>query len=85
MPFLFFADVRVAVRLSNLVAIVMMFGVGYTLARHAGFNPWWTGLGVRGARRCARRDHDRARRVVCGFVPRSRPAPTSFAVESSNR
>ncbi len=44
-PFLFFTDVRLAVRLSNLVAIVMMFGVGYTLARHAGFSPWWTGLG----------------------------------------
>jgi hypothetical protein len=43
-PFLFFADVGLAVRLSNLVAIVMMFGVGFTLARHAGFNPWWTGL-----------------------------------------
>jgi len=45
-PFLFFTDVRVAVRLSNLVAIVMLFGVGYTLARHAGFNPLKTGLGL---------------------------------------
>ena len=44
-PFLLFTDVRLAVRLSNLVAIVMIFGVGYTLARHAGFSPWWTGLG----------------------------------------
>jgi hypothetical protein len=43
-PFLFVTDVRLAVRLSNLVAIVMMFGVGYALARHAGFSPWWTGL-----------------------------------------
>ncbi len=43
-PFLFVADVGLAVRLSNLVAIVMMFGVGSTLARHAGFSPWWTGL-----------------------------------------
>jgi VIT family len=43
-PFLFFTDVRVAVRLSNLVAIAMMFCLGYSLARHAGFNPWWTGL-----------------------------------------
>ena len=24
----------------------MMFGIGYTLARHAGFSPWWTGLGL---------------------------------------
>ena len=44
-PFLFVTDVRVAVRLSNLVAIVMMCGVGYSLARHAGFGPWRTGLG----------------------------------------
>jgi VIT1/CCC1 family predicted Fe2+/Mn2+ transporter len=43
-PFLFFSNVRVALRLSNLVAIVMMFAVGRTLARHAGFSPWWTGL-----------------------------------------
>ena len=46
LPFLFFADVRLAVRLSNLIAIVMMFGVGYSLANHAGFNPWWTGPGL---------------------------------------
>ena len=45
-PFLFVADVRLAVRLSNLVAIVMLFGVGYSLAKHAGFNPWWTGAGL---------------------------------------
>jgi VIT1/CCC1 family predicted Fe2+/Mn2+ transporter len=45
-PFLLFTDVPVAVRLSNTVAIVMMFGVGYTLARHAGFHPWRTGLGL---------------------------------------
>ena len=44
-PFLFFTDVGLAVRLSNVVAIVMMFGVGYTLAKHAGFSPWRTGLG----------------------------------------
>ena len=43
-PFLFLTNVGVAVRLSNLVAILMMFAVGYTLARHAGFSPWWTGL-----------------------------------------
>ena len=45
-PFLFVADVRMAVRLSNLIAIVMLFGVGYSLAKHAGFNPWWTGAGL---------------------------------------
>jgi hypothetical protein len=43
-PFLFLTNVRVAVRLSNLIAIAMMFGIGYRLALHAGFNPWRTGL-----------------------------------------
>ena len=46
LPFLFLDDVRLAVRLSNLTAIAMMFGVGYTLAKHAGFSPWWTGLAL---------------------------------------
>ncbi len=45
-PFLFITDVRLAVRLSNLIAIVMMFGCGYSLAKHAGFNPWWTGASL---------------------------------------
>jgi VIT1/CCC1 family predicted Fe2+/Mn2+ transporter len=43
-PFLLVADVPLAIRLSNAVAILMMFGIGYSLARHAGFSPWWTGL-----------------------------------------
>jgi VIT family len=43
-PFLFFTNVQLAVRLSNLVAIVMMFAIGYSLAQHAGFSPWRTGL-----------------------------------------
>ena len=47
-------DVPVALRLSNAVAILMMFGIGYTLARHAGFSPWWTGLSLVAPRRGAR-------------------------------
>lgn len=43
-PFLLFAHVSLAVRLSNLVAIVMMFAIGSTMARHAGLSPWRTGL-----------------------------------------
>ena len=46
LPFVLVTDVPVALRLSNAVAILMMFGIGYTLARHAGFSPWWTGLGL---------------------------------------
>jgi hypothetical protein len=44
-PFIVFRDVRVALRASNLVAIVMLFLCGYWLARHAGYHPWRTGFG----------------------------------------
>ena len=42
-PFLFISDVTTALRASNLVAIVMLFVAGYTLARHGGFRPLVTG------------------------------------------
>ena len=45
-PFLLFQNARVAVRASNLVAIVMMFVAGYWLARHGGYSPMRTGLSV---------------------------------------
>ncbi len=43
-PFLVFRDVRFALRMSNLVALVMLFIAGWWLARHGGHNPLWTGL-----------------------------------------
>ena len=45
-PFLLISDVHLAIRTSNLVAIVMMFVAGYWLARHGGYHPLGTGLGV---------------------------------------
>ena len=39
LPFLFIADVLMAKRVSALVAIVMLFGCGYTWGRHAGQPP----------------------------------------------
>jgi VIT1/CCC1 family predicted Fe2+/Mn2+ transporter len=45
-PFLVFRNVHVAVRLSNLVAIAMLFAAGYLVARHAGLHPWRTGLNM---------------------------------------
>jgi len=45
-PFLLVRDVQLASRLSNLVALVMMFAAGALLARYGGFRPWRTGLGV---------------------------------------
>jgi len=51
LPFLIFSNVQVGLRVSNLVAIVMLFGCGYTLARHGGHRPLTTaftmvGLGL---------------------------------------
>jgi VIT family len=45
-PFLLFSNVRLAIRVSNLVALVMMFVAGYWLARHGGYHPLRTGLWV---------------------------------------
>jgi hypothetical protein len=43
-PFILIGDVRLALRLSNAVAIGMSFVCGYALGRCAGFRPWATGL-----------------------------------------
>jgi VIT1/CCC1 family predicted Fe2+/Mn2+ transporter len=45
-PFLVFQDVRLALRASNLIALVMMFAAGYWLARHGGHHPWRAGFAV---------------------------------------
>lgn len=50
-PFLVFRDVALALRMSNAVAIGLLFVGGQVLARHAGFHPWRTaftmvGVGV---------------------------------------
>jgi hypothetical protein len=43
-PFLFVGEVGSALRLSNAVAIVMMFLCGYVFAQRSGLRPWPTGL-----------------------------------------
>ena len=43
-PFLLWGDVQTALRISNAVAIVMLFGCGYAYARGTGLRPWTTGL-----------------------------------------
>ena len=45
-PFILIGDVRLALRLSNAVAIGMLFVCGYALGRCAGFRPWATGLSM---------------------------------------
>ena len=46
LPFLLFRNVQVAIRVSNLVAIAMLFAAGYLLARHGGYHPWRTGVSM---------------------------------------
>ena len=45
-PFLLMADLALAMRVSNGIAITMMFVAGWGLGRHAGFRPLWTGLSM---------------------------------------
>ena len=45
-PFLLFAEARLALRVSNAVAIAMLFLCGFMLGRYAGFRPMSMGLFV---------------------------------------
>ena len=43
-PFIFIQHPMLALRVSNAVALVMLFFCGYQVARFSGFRPWLTGL-----------------------------------------
>jgi VIT1/CCC1 family predicted Fe2+/Mn2+ transporter len=43
-PFIFLRNVRRALRLSNVIAIVLLFLCGYRFGRYAGLHPWRCGL-----------------------------------------
>ena len=43
-PFLLIGEVQPALRVSNAIAIVMLFLCGYALARYTALRPWPTGL-----------------------------------------
>jgi len=45
-PFVFIRDTQLALRVSNLVAIVMMFFCGWKVARYVGFNKWKMSLAI---------------------------------------
>ena len=47
-PFLLMRDAMLALRVSNGIAIVLLFVGGYKLAKFSGFHPWRTGLGMVG-------------------------------------
>ena len=44
LPFAFIHEAHRALRLSNAIALVMLFLGGYYLGGHAGRHPWWSGL-----------------------------------------
>ena len=46
LPFLFMHEARPALRVSNAIAIVMLFFVGAALGRQAGYRPWMMGLAM---------------------------------------
>jgi hypothetical protein len=43
-PFLLVHDVRLALRVSNVVAVALLFVAGYAFGRSSGLRPWWTGV-----------------------------------------
>jgi VIT1/CCC1 family predicted Fe2+/Mn2+ transporter len=45
-PFFFVSGAISALRISNAVAIVLLFLAGYRVAKYAGYRPWRTGLGM---------------------------------------
>ena len=46
-PFIFFIrDARLALRISNGIAVTMLFLAGYGYGRYSGNRPWWTGLAM---------------------------------------
>jgi hypothetical protein len=44
LPFLFVSDIQPALRISNAIAIAMLFACGYAFAQHTGLRPWRSGL-----------------------------------------
>jgi VIT1/CCC1 family predicted Fe2+/Mn2+ transporter len=46
LPFIFVGEARMALRISNAIAIAMLFLSGYALGRHSGQHPWALGLSM---------------------------------------
>lgn len=44
LPFVFINELGVALRVSNGIALLLLFAGGFRLARYAGFRPWLTAL-----------------------------------------
>lgn len=46
LPFVFFDDLRFAMRVSSLIALAIMFRCGWVWGRYAGLQPWRSGLAM---------------------------------------
>lgn len=46
LPFLFFENVQLALRVSNGVAILMLFGLGYAYGQHLSHRPWRSAIAM---------------------------------------
>lgn len=46
LPFIFIQEAGLAVRVSNFIAIVLMFFCGWILAGYGGYNKWWMSIGL---------------------------------------
>jgi hypothetical protein len=46
LPFLFMDDVARAMRMSNAIAVLLLFLTGFAFGRVAGYRPWLTGFGM---------------------------------------
>lgn len=42
LPFVVMSDLALAMRVSNLIAVVMLAFIGHAYGRASGFSPWWT-------------------------------------------
>lgn len=42
LPFVIMSDLALAMRVSNLIAVVMLAFIGHAYGRASGFSPWWT-------------------------------------------
>jgi len=41
LPFVFMTDLALAMRVSNVIAVVMLALIGHAFGRASGFSPWW--------------------------------------------
>jgi len=45
-PFIFIRDTHLALRISNMIAIILMFLCGWSLAKYVGYNKWLMSFGL---------------------------------------